>query len=481
MTSRQLNDLFQRIAEELDISDTLFERAVTSYTALGKYINNHWDCSISVYTQGSFRFGTVIRPLSDEDEYDLDLVCEITDVPNITPKDLKKKLGDILRDSERYSSMLEEMKRCWRIEYSDEAQFHMDITPAIPDKFINDAILVTHKADTDTYSFTLSNPKGYSDWFEKRKATSEMKRKAALCEFAGIEPVKIQNNKIKLPLQRAIQILKRHRDKMFESNPNDKPISIIITTLAAESYSGEIGVYDAVKKSLELMGTFIRVDGGKYYIPNPSNPQENFADKWNSEPAKATAFYNWLSQAKKDIVSVTPTIIDDYTVLEESIGETVIGRAISDVSPITDDSDLPITTYSIPFIRNALSVPYRQKPPFKLPKHQRLGIKATVTINGDSLNYRNNGAPLPKKCRIEFSLLVSPKLLNGGYSVKWQVVNTGDEARLANSLRGGYETEVNSTKRLEGTEYQGTHYVQAFLLKRGKCIAMSKEFLVNIQ
>jgi hypothetical protein len=188
-----------------------------------------------------------------------------------------------------------------------------------------------------------------------------------------------------------------------------------------------------------------------------------------------------LYRAKKDIVTVAPTIIDDYTTLEESIGETVIGRAVSDITPITHDSNLPDTAYSSPVIKNALSVPHRQRPPFKLPKHHILGIKATTTINGNSYPYKNNGAPIPKNCGIDFNLIVSPKLLNGGYTVKWQVVNTGDEALMANGLRGGFETEVNSTKRHEGTEYQGTHYVQAFLLKRGKCIAMSKEFVVNIQ
>ena len=156
-------------------------------------------------------------------------------------------------------------------------------------------------------------------------------------------------------------------------------------------------------------------------------------------------------------------------------------RQREDLNPITHDSNLPAISYSSPVIKNALSVPYRQKPPFRLPKHQILGIKATVTSNGKSYPYKNNGDPIPKNCGIDFNLLVSPKLLNGGYTVKWQVVNTGDEARRANSLRGGFETEVNSTKRHEGTEYQGTHYVQAFLLKRGNCIAMSNEFVVNIQ
>lgn len=481
MTNEQLNDFFQRIAEELDISDTLFDRAVTSYTALGEYINNQCDCSVSVYTQGSFRLGTVIRPLSDEDVYDLDLVCEVMEVPFIIPKDLKTKIGDILNDSKRYSSMLEEKKRCWRIEYSDEAQFHMDITPAVPDKKATDAILVTNKNNNGSYSFTFSNPKGYSEWFEKRKATCEMIRKVAIFEAAGVEPVKTKNNKVKLPLQRAIQILKRHRDKMFEPSPDDKPISMIITTLAAKAYNGEAGVYDAVKRILETMSAFIGILDKKYYIPNPINPEENFADKWNTEPAKATAFFDWLNQATKDIIAISPTVIDDYTSLEDSLGETVIGRVVSEISPITHDSNLPAIAYSSPVIKSALSVPYRQKPSFRLPKHQILGIKATVTSNGRSYPYKNNGESIPKNSGIDFNLLVSPKLLNGGYTVKWQVVNTGDEARRANNLRGGFETEVNLTKRHEVTEYQGTHYVQAFLLKRGKCIAMSNEFVVNIQ
>lgn len=38
MTNAQLNVLFLRIAEELDIPDYLFEKAERSYQALGEYI-----------------------------------------------------------------------------------------------------------------------------------------------------------------------------------------------------------------------------------------------------------------------------------------------------------------------------------------------------------------------------------------------------------------------------------------------------------
>ena len=481
MTNEQLNDLYLRIAEELDISDTLFEKAVASYTALGEYIKNHSNFLVSVYTQGSFRWGTVIRPVSDEDEYDLDLVCEVINVPNISSEDLKKTIGDILCGSKRYSSMLEEKKRCWRIVYSDEAKFHMDITPAIPDTKEEDVIQVTNKSILGLYKYIPSNPKGYSDWFEKRKLTAEMIRKASIYEATGVEPVITRNNIVKLPLQRAIQILKRHRDKMFESNPDNKPISIIITTLAAHAYDGESGVYDALKRILTSMSIFIKTENNKYYIPNPRNLQENFADKWDSEPVKATAFFDWLKKAQEDIIDAPTTIIDDYTLLEESLGDTVIGRVISEIIPNVHNSNLPDIAYSNSIIKNALSVPYRQKPPFKLPKIQVLGIKATIICNGITYSYENNGNSIPKNCGIDFKLLVAPKLLNGGYTVMWQIVNTGKEAQDANCLRGGFETGTNSTKRHEETEYKGTHYIQAFLLKRGKCIAMSKEFIVNIK
>jgi hypothetical protein len=145
------------------------------------------------------------------------------------------------------------------------------------------------------------------------------------------------------------------------------------------------------------------------------------------------------------------------------------------------NSDLSATVYCSPAIKTALSVPHRQKPSFKLPKYQTLGIKAVVTSNDNSYTYQNNSKAIPKNYLIDFSLLVPPKLLYGEYIVKWQVVNTGDEARRANDLRGDFKTEVNSTKRREYTKYHGTHYVQAFLIKKGSCIAMSKEFIVNIE
>ena len=88
--------------------------------------------------------------------------------------------------------------------------------------------------ETDHTNWLKSNPFGYAKWFFNRAEVSSTKR-VMLSE--AIKPVpNFQQNK--LPLQRVVQILKRHRDMMFNGD-DDKPISIIITTLAARAYNKE--------------------------------------------------------------------------------------------------------------------------------------------------------------------------------------------------------------------------------------------------
>jgi hypothetical protein len=41
---------------------------------------------------------------------------------------------------------------------------------------------------------------------------------------------------------------------------------------------------------------------GRWYIPNPVNPGENFADRWNDSGShRAEAFFQWVRWVKEDI------------------------------------------------------------------------------------------------------------------------------------------------------------------------------------
>src|SRR5690606_23352304 len=144
-----------------------------------------------ILPQGSFMLGTIIKPINDEDDIDIDLVCKLSGKPSRwTQKHLKDAVGDRLKDHSTYEKMIEDDdggRRCWTLEYSDDANYHMDILPSISDKnftvllsepFNNTQHIDTNKlairitdrkeynysTETDTERWMKSNPFGYAKW-----------------------------------------------------------------------------------------------------------------------------------------------------------------------------------------------------------------------------------------------------------------------------------------------------------------------------
>ena len=112
----------------------------------------------------------------------------------------------------------------------------------------------------------------------------------------------LPDEKIKTPLQRAIQILKRHRDIRFENDPNGRPSSIIVTTLAAKAYGQQENLFSALIAIATDMDKQIEYDGeGRPVVCNPVNPNENLAEKWQEHPERFTKFQEWLSAVRTDL------------------------------------------------------------------------------------------------------------------------------------------------------------------------------------
>lgn len=319
MDEKRTDMMLRHIAKELDIAEDKFNKAVDSYKAVGIYLSNHINSEVNIFAQGSFRLGTVIKPLSDEDDYDIDLVCRINKYFS-NPQTLKNEVGQALKDSDRYSKMLQdEGKRCWTLKYSDDAQYHMDILPAIKDvTYNNDKKLkiTTKDENTGVYKFTTTNPEAYFDWFNSRQ--KEEKRKL-LENYAFRNNEKIEDvpeYKVKTTLQVALQILKRYRDKKFENNLEDKPISIILTTIMAQIYDGESNVYELIKNFAHNYHKYITIKNGIDWVENPVNSEENFADKWQIYPERKKAFSFFIAELKNDIIN--NTFLTSGNLLEES-------------------------------------------------------------------------------------------------------------------------------------------------------------------
>ena len=329
-----VGNLLSKIADELNITETMMKKADSSYHAVGEWLSEGLDYEICIKPQGSMNLGTVIRPISDKDDYDMDLVCLIKDGFGLMPYKIKKIVGDRLKENEIYFKKLEkEGRRCWTMQYDE---FHMDILPCIPmgkchAPKIATAIQLTHRLDNGIYISKYSDPEAYLEWFKKRMLTKSLieKNSKYFNRTDEIDDVPIYRQRT--PLQKAIQLLKRHRDILFIDNNENAPISIIITTLAALAYEGEENLFDALEGILLRMSNYIIQNNGKYFIENPVMKEENFADKWNENIKKAENFKKWLQIAHKDLLIDPLNLagLDSFgESYKKSLGKEPVERAI---------------------------------------------------------------------------------------------------------------------------------------------------------
>ena len=338
MSVNRTNEVLKSILEKIELPDGAYEKAEKRYQDIGDWLHRDGSSCLEydphVFSQGSFRLGTAIKP-DEGEEYDLDMGCNLRQGLSksvITQEQLKNHIGaelELYRIARGIKEELSEKKRCWRLEYADGLSFHMDIVPCIPEsetargilkklmiensRFDNAlaqkvselAVSITDNTDPGykitTDYWRISNPEGYARWFEARMKTAQAIISEREMSFkASIDSLPYYQ--WKTPLQQAIQLLKRHRDTMFKDNEDSKPISVIITTLAAMAYNGETDLVSTLANILSNMGHYI--NAAVPLVPNPVNPAEDFADKWYDEDSAQYKlqenFYKWLYQARAD-------------------------------------------------------------------------------------------------------------------------------------------------------------------------------------
>lgn len=482
---KELEAVIEEAASTLDVPDHVYEDAILKYEDIAEHLADESSALTSlnptIYPQGSFRLGTVIAPWNHNDDYDIDLVCLLDlEKTSTTQADLKKKVGDRLKERADIKASLEESRRCWRINYASHegaTGFHLDVLPAIPtDTATANGIFIT---DKDLHRWQYSNPIAYAEWFVQRMAVVYNKKRLLLAEArAGdIEDVPIWQ--VKTPLQRSVQILKRHRDIDFEGHPDDRPISIIITTLAAKAYQNEEEIYDALVNIVDRMHLFIENRDGKWWVANPVEPNENFADRWNEFPSRKECFDKWLLRVRRDFVAVAQSKSADEgrVVLSEKLGRN--SRTSYGLVPSAPRSQLPV----VPPIGETTHV-LRADSVFTV-REQPL-IKASLRVESYLKGRRRKlwqvtDRAVPKNIELKFSLRTNA---SGAYTVRWQVANTGEEARAAGQLRGDFYDSEPSTRntRWESTSYRGTHWVEAFVLDEfGVCVARTGRFYVKVR
>lgn len=467
--SKQLSALLQ----DIEVSDSEYEKAVSRYESVANYITkNYGNYEPELFLQGSFKLGTAIRPLTEDGAFDIDIVCCLNRVSKsqITQKQLKNTVGQVVKSYASSNGMKEDPhdgKRCWTLQYVDEHNFHLDILPSVKNDTWSNVIAFTDKRNKNynsiSYDWEVSNPKDYYKWFFDISKHSQYKKQFALMENRAIE--KVPDYKVKTPLQRAIQLFKRHAEVMFANDIEHKPSSIIITTLSAKAYDYVGDTIDDFEDLLSMVSRkmilFLDKENGKECAKNPVNQNENLSEKWMKDESYYQAFLKWQ---KKLVADFGFDRYETRSLAYSNLNERLIGKRLNSLSD-----------------KKLLDLPHHKKPQWPVIKMQDVHIKAKYKLNGGIFHPLANGTPLRKYVDLKFEILTDNIR---SYDIYWQVTNTGHEASNAGQLRGDfYDSDIVEGKRVrnESTQYKGLHFVEAYIVKDGMCYGKSEPFQVVIE
>lgn len=492
-------------ARKLDIAPHKYRQAIERFSSMKAHLEQGvYPGTIrvpEVYLQGSFKLGTEIRPFknSKDADYDIDLVCNLAHLKQyVQPSTVKEQVGDRIRQNGTYARLLDdEGKRCWTLNYAEEdgIGFHMDVLPSISESGLqahSSAIAATNKDEQEQYSWTTSNPKGFAQWFYEKNGVAfereKLTQKTQIFNnqrqmYGSVNDV--PNIHVKTPLQRAIQLLKRHRDVRFSQSEveNFKPISMIISVLAAKCYQNETTIFETLRNLItrleqqanQLTAQFIynqldasslyslitRTQDGKWIISNPTNPGENFADRWHEDDhARAKAFFQWIGWLRDDLININHLVESD-----------LFTKSLVNVYRPTN----------LPALNFQVSHKDTGNWPIVLNPSYSASVKGSYKTNVFWKGFKS-GQSLLKGKQLKFKLQTD---VPRPFDVYWQVVNTGQEAREARQLRGEISEHVNTSSsdifRTESTSYIGDHWVEGFIIKNGVCVAKTGEFIVSVR
>ena len=96
---KELNEVLEELTKNLDITDTEDAAIRESYNAVGEFLAKEGTLldkyEVEIFPQGSFNLGTIIRPVKEGDDLDIDLVCELkSKEPNWPQYDVKQQAGN---------------------------------------------------------------------------------------------------------------------------------------------------------------------------------------------------------------------------------------------------------------------------------------------------------------------------------------------------------------------------------------------------
>lgn len=323
--------LLFKAVNRISLTQSQYEVIEGRYSQLQKILNTADDKILQdahIFVQGSIELRTTIKPSSkaidDMATVDADAIVWLPNARGVNSDELLVLLEQRFKEGSRVTTPILPLRRGIRIVYADENPgFHIDVTPArsVADNYEEKGYGALEVPDR-LIGWKCSSPREYSEWL-KEIASKEIKiiekftaNRSIIMDSATQDPIPVYGDYIEHnPLRATIKLLKRHRDEWAIASQNEdvRPISVILTTLAArayekvaiESHFRSLRPIEAMIKIIAYMPEFITQNYEGFAILNPKDVGENFAEKWNRPNGEghgyAAAFFEWHAHALESV------------------------------------------------------------------------------------------------------------------------------------------------------------------------------------
>jgi Adenylyl/Guanylyl and SMODS C-terminal sensor domain len=400
-------------------------------THLQSALSNRYGYGISTWIQGSYKYGTLIKPVQLLEEYDVDvgIYFRWTDEEDIEPtaKQLRDWVQSELLEYEKLCEALKKVavppkERCSRASYI--RQFHID-TPVY---HLNPE---TDKRRLACFSdkWESSDPKAIYKWFKQAVSAEDGDQ-----------------------LRRLVRYLKAWAAICFNEAKESRPTSIFLTVLTAQAYqdmrndiTGKVEDDDALVFIIKKIHKRLFKDAE---VLNPIDGSEDLnrmtADAWDG-------FLPNLASLK-DVAERTEDTED------EASAALIWSEVFSFLMPLPEIDEVEI-------IDEGSGRAVMQLPEIEIEVYSR-NPKQLVT------KFLNEVPTVLKNCDLVFKI-INPHIIPEFATVEWTVRNEGEEADTISDL-GHRAIGMRLMTTDEHTAYSGRHFMDCIVRVNGNVFAVRR-------
>jgi len=421
----------QFMKDEVNLNQSRINTLDKKVATLKNFIKNSdtfKDIYIDMFSQGSYRHKTIIKPPKNNKEFDADILLylDLVDEWEKNPKEYINALYEIF-NVDRYRNIREKNTRCVTINYKGD--FHIDIVPLIKR---NGEYYIINRKDN---KFEKTNPIEYTKWLEDK------------------------NRKSNYQLRKVIRLFKYLRD--IKQNFTIKSI-LLNTMLANHIYEGDSedvfkDLPTTFKTLINRLNNFLQTNHYMPHIYNPTMPKEYFMRNWTQE--QYSNFRNKIKMYNDKVNEAYNEKDRDKSIKKwrEVFGDRFPSVVRSEKLMETDENYTPYEEYIADKVQK-ISLDYQVK------------IECIVKQDGFRPMLLEYIPILKKKKSLEFK--ITKINVPEPYKIYWKVKNEGEEARRANDLRG--RIFLGGKTHRESTKYKGSHFVECYIVKNNILVAMDR-------